>query len=232
MPDSLSHPRLNELEQKLKALCPMCRRTVQIAQSDFELWTACDLDPLLEALAAKPAHDPDVLDERLPYWAELWPSARVLAEAILTRPSLPEGPWIELGCGPGLPGLAALHMGRSGTWTDYMPEALELAEWNALTRGIHHPQTRLLDWRAPPADLKAPWILAADVAYEERNFAPLLNCFDTLLQPGGEIWFSEPGRPVASAFFEALEQSGWQRDLLLQIDTIVVYRIKRFEVSA
>src|SRR4051794_29675284 len=39
-------------------------------------------------------------DERLPYWAELWPSALVLAERLCARP--PAGARVvELGCGVG-----------------------------------------------------------------------------------------------------------------------------------
>ena len=31
-------------------------------------------------------------DEYMPYWADLWPAARMLAKAILREPSLPPGP--------------------------------------------------------------------------------------------------------------------------------------------
>lgn len=207
--------------------CEMQCREVRIGQELFTIRTAKSLDPLLEALAEKAADHPDVVDERLPYWAELWPSARVMAEAILTSQSLPPGPWLELGCGPGLPGLAASRRGRSGIWSDYMPEALQLSAWNARCNGIAHPQTRLLDWRAPPADLRVPWILAADVAYEARNFPPLLACLDTLLMPEGEFWLGEPGRPVAQRFFEQLRASGWTTEPTLQIGEVRVWRIRR-----
>lgn len=207
--------------------CEMHAEEVRIGGETFTLWTAKDPELLLEALAAKAPDHPDVLDERMPYWAELWPSARVLAEAILTQPSLPGVPWLELGCGPGLPGLAAHRRGCRGIWSDYLPEALSLAAWNAHGSGIASPATRLIDWRSPPEDLRVPWILAADVAYEERNFLPLLESFDGLLAPGGEVWLGEPGRPIAQTFFDMLSTEGWERESLLQIGEVTVWRLRR-----
>ncbi len=207
--------------------CEMTCTPLRIGEESFKLWTAKNPDRLLEALAEKSPDHPDVVDERLPYWAELWPSARVLAEAILTAEVLPAGPWLELGCGPGLPGLAAGRRNRPGIWSDYMPEALSLAGWNAETAGITPPVTRLLDWRSPPDDLHVPWILAADVAYEERNFLPLLECFDHLLLPEGEIWLGEPGRPVAKTFFEMLSTENWRRDRVLRVGEVSVWRLRR-----
>ncbi|MCH8527056.1 MAG: protein N-lysine methyltransferase family protein [Kiritimatiellae bacterium] len=205
----------------------MISTTVRVGSESFALWTAKHPDRLLEALAEKAPDHPDVLDERLPYWAELWPSARVLAEAVLTVDSRPEGPWLELGCGPGLPGLAACRRGSRGIWSDYMPEALTLAAWNAQCAGIDSPATQLIDWRNPPDALRVSWILAADVAYEERNFLPLLESFNRLLAPGGEVWLSEPGRPVAKTFFDMLSTEDWLRKNILQVGEVSVWRLQR-----
>jgi predicted nicotinamide N-methyase len=215
------------LLSRLQALCPMRCQELSFPGQTLELWTACDVDPLLEALAAKPADDPDVLDERMPYWAELWPSSLLLARHLFHSESLPAGPWIELGCGPGLAGLAVSLRGIPGLWTDYMPEALLLAELNARHNHCPSSATLLLDWRAPPADLSASWILAADVAYETRLFEPLLHCFNRLLAPGGEIWFGEPGRPIARPFFDQLSAAGWQRETLCIEDGRHLYRLRR-----
>lgn len=207
--------------------CEMICQSLRIGSESFRLWTAKNPDTLLDALADKEADHPDVVDERLPYWAELWPSARVLAEAVMTAVHLPPAPWLELGCGPGLPGLAASRRGLEGLWSDYMPEALRLAAHNAETGGINAPATRLIDWRSPPDDLNVPWILAADVAYEERNFLPLLECFETLLAPGGEIWLAEPGRPVARTFFNMLSTENWSRKKQVQIGDVSVWRLTK-----
>lgn len=217
----------HQLHRQLVSLCPMRRRKIMAGEHTFNVWSACNLDPLLDALSQKANDHPDVVDERLPYWAELWPSARVMAEAILSLPTPPASQWLELGCGPGLAGVAASRLGVPGIWTDYMREALWLAELNAIEEGIQSPETMLLDWRDPPDHLRVPWLLTSDVVYEERNFGPLLDCFDALLTPGGEIWLGEPGRPVARDFFKHLDAAGWKWTSLLQVDKVSVYRLHR-----
>lgn len=207
--------------------CELNATPVQIGEASFSIWVAKEPERLLDELASRDPGDLDVKDERLPYWAELWPSARALAEAILTTDSLPAAPWLELGCGPGLPGVAARRRGLEGIWSDYMPEALALAALNAETEGCQTPSTLQIDWREPPDDLQVPWILAADVAYEARNFLPLLESFETLLQPNGEIWLSEPGRPVARRFFGMLSAEGWQRETILRLGEVTVWRLRK-----
>ena len=214
---------------KLKSKCPMHRRPLVISGREFNIWTACDLDPLLDELSLKPDTDPDVVDERLPYWAELWPSAEVLAEAVLERESpLPAGSWLELGCGPGLPGIAAAARGCSGIATDYMQQAGWLTRLNAIENDVADPvRFERLDWREPDPRFRAGWILAADVVYEERNFQPLLDCFHALLAPEGEIWLAEPGRSVARPFFPELEEAGWRVDTLHRRKPVTIHRLRR-----
>src|SRR5881275_1918486 len=64
-------------------------------------------------------------EEFLPYWAELWPSGVVLARAIAGR-SLRGARVLELGCGLGLPSLAAALGGGRVVATDWSAEALDL----------------------------------------------------------------------------------------------------------
>ena len=56
-----------------------------------------------EALLSEEAFEHE---EFLPYWAELWPSALALARAVGAR-ALRGARTLELGCGLGLPSLAA-----------------------------------------------------------------------------------------------------------------------------
>jgi predicted nicotinamide N-methyase len=206
----------------------MRKQRISVGQQKLGVWTACDIDPLLDALTNKADDDPDVLDERMPYWAELWPSALLLADTILD-PKIPhpEGSWLELGCGPGLPGIAAGLCGQPGILTDYLSDAILLAELNALENNLTGLRFQQLDWRLPPADLKVPWILASDVAYETRYFKPLLDCFDRLLTSDGEIWFSEPGRSISKPFFAEVSVAGWHQEVLSRKNSIRVHRFIR-----
>lgn len=143
----------------------------------------------------------EVEDEFLPYWAELWPSAIALAR-VVSRRTLHGRRVLELGCGLGLPSLAAAAGGARVLATDWSSEALEAVQENA-TRNELTVETLRLDWRSPEAVLeRAPWdlVLAADVLYETRNVEPLL---ELLPQLGREVLLADPDRATAAPFLAA-----------------------------
>ena len=86
-------------------------------------------------------------EEYLPYWAELWPSGVALARRVAVR-SLRGARVLELGCGLGLPSLAAALAGGRVLATDWSPEAIELLEENAARNGAAL-ETALVDWASP-----------------------------------------------------------------------------------
>ena len=140
-------------------------------------------------------------DERLPYWAELWPSGVVLAERIAAM-DLAGRRVIELGCGLGLPSLVALERGADVLATDWYPEALALAAANARECTGREPSTMLVDWRDPPAALlvrPADLVIGADVLYEERNGIALAELLPHLVAPGGSVLIADPRRPDAAS---------------------------------
>lgn len=185
-----------------------------------------------EALFSKMVFgDPDSLevkDERLPYWATLWGSAVVLADAILTQNLItPNEQTLELGCGLGLVSAIAALKRAKVTVSDYQPDALKFARLNCLQIAGQDPATLLLDWREPPTDQKYPLLLGADLVYEARFFDPLINTFDTLLSPNGRILFSEPNRMLGQPFFDRLEYANWCFSPILEQEHGTVYEIKR-----
>ena len=74
-------------------------------------------------------------DEFLPYWAELWPSGVALARSS-RRSTLRGRRVLELGCGLGLPSLAAALRGADVLATDWAEDAIELLRANAERNGI------------------------------------------------------------------------------------------------
>lgn len=159
--------------------------------------------------------------EYIPYWAQLWPGARVLAGFVAERVAEHTVPasvrTLELGCGLGLTGLVAAALGLNVTLSDYDEDALAFAEHNAALNGISNLQFQMLDWTAPAADLQTLFaghgfdlLLAADALYEARNHAPVARCLAALLAPGGAAWLSDPGRSVADAFPRAAADAGLQ----------------------
>jgi predicted nicotinamide N-methyase len=143
-------------------------------------------------------------DEFMPYWAELWASGVALAAAVAAR-DLRGTRVVELGCGLGLPSVAAALSGGTVLATDWAPEALEVTGRNAERNGAV-VETLLADWSAPePLLERAPFglVICADVLYERRNVDALLELLPRL---GDEVLLGEPGRPTAARFFEAAER--------------------------
>ena len=180
----------------------------------LELSLVTNVDELMERLLAKGDDHEDVRDERIPYWADLWPSAIALSRFLIREKIIQPGMQVlEIGCGLALPGIVAGKLGADVVLTDYLPEALELARRN-LSRNIPGREAgfELLDWRTPRRELAADLVLASDVAYETRAFDPLPNAFKTLCRPGGQIIISEPDRAMARAFLQALTLEGFFKE--------------------
>ena len=153
--------------------------------------------PDADALIDEAAFDED---EFLPYWAELWPSGLALARYVSAL-ELAGRRVLELGCGLGLPSLAAAARGADVLATDWAEDAIDLLRRNAERNGTLLRVARVrwsepeLQLRAAPRDL----VLGADLLYEERNADQLAALLPRL---GGETLLAEPGRPYAKDFLE------------------------------
>jgi predicted nicotinamide N-methyase len=150
-------------------------------------------------------------DERLPYWAELWPSALALSRNLSKR-DLTGMRAIELGCGVGLPTVVALARGATVLATDHYEAALAFTAYNARKNLGREPDSVLLDWRAPDIASLGTFdlVLAADVLYERKNAAALAGLVPRLLAPGGEAVFAEPRRDDAPFFLAAMKELGFE----------------------
>ena len=147
-------------------------------------------------------------DERLPYWADVWPSSIALARAVLGM-SGGGHTLLELGCGVGLVASAALKAGFDVTASDYYDDALSFARLNAQSNGLREPQTMILDWRHLPDAIPAfDVVVGADVLYE-RAYGPVVaRTIATTLAEGGRALIADPGRVGSPEFFGALHDVG------------------------
>lgn len=136
-------------------------------------------------------------DEFLPYWAELWPAALALAEAL---PDVAGLRVVELGCGLGVPSLVAASRGADVTAVDWAEDAVDLLRENAARNGITLRAERR-DWREP-WDERFDLALAADVLYERRNVEPVLARLRELAR---EALVGLAGRPYEDAFLREVE---------------------------
>lgn len=149
-----------------------------------------------------------VVDERLPYWADLWPSARVLAGALLDEPGSGRR-LLELGCGLGLDTVAAMAAGFDVTSTDYYEQAIHMARANAARNIGREPVVRMVNWRHWPDDLgQFDVVIAADVLYEKEYATLVAQCLARALAPSGEAIIADPGRLALPAFRAALPVHG------------------------
>lgn len=192
---------------------------LQFGAINIDLTTVENFDALWDALMAKGNNHPDVLDERVPYWADLWASALGLSRYLVDNQELVRGKTVlEIGCGLGLPAIIAAKLGAAAVHlTDYLQEAVDFAQLNFEKNIVQNAESTpavksrfsILDWRNPNPQDAADVLLAADVAYEKRAFEPLLEAFNVLTKPNGLILIAEPNRPVSTLFFANLNQHGY-----------------------
>ena len=143
-------------------------------------------------------------EEFLPYWAELWPSASALADAV-ARSDLAGARVVELGCGLALPAIVAALGGARVVAADWSADALEFAAENARRNGVVELELVLCSWTRPePLLARAPFdlVLASDVLYERRDVRPLLELLPRLAP---ETLLAEPGRPASREFLAAVD---------------------------
>ncbi len=156
-------------------------------------------------------------DEFMPYWAELWPSGVALARVVAAR-ALKGARVLELGCGLGLPSIAAALSGGRVLATDWALPALDLLRRNA-ERNDAALETARVDWGEADALLeRAPFdlVLAADVIYERRNVDVLA---DLLPRLGGEVLLADPGRPALDDFLERMGTL-WRRPPVFRLGSV------------
>jgi predicted nicotinamide N-methyase len=192
---------------------PVRLHLLDVGAKKLEILAPADPDSLLD--------DP-VIEERykadnyLPYWPIIWPSAMMLAARILQAGDSSPAPRqggvaMDLGCGLGIAGIAAALRGWHVEFTDYDPEAVQFAAFNALGNGV--PAERLkayqMDWRQP-VQRQFDWLIASDVLYERRLHPLLLGAVDKLLAPGGTVWIADPRRSSAEDFPVFAAQQGFR----------------------
>ena len=104
------------------AVTDLILERVFVDDYSFELERPSGIDKLWDHPAVRAAY---AADEYIPYWSELWPAGRMLAKAIVRED------WtgmeakfgrplevLEVGCGLGLAGIAALAKEMRVTFTD------------------------------------------------------------------------------------------------------------------
>jgi len=176
-------------------------RRIDIGGRPVSIWRPPDMESLIDLSAFE-------ADERIPYWADVWESAIVLAEDLAAMNGGGRT-LLELGCGLGLPAIVAARAGFTVTATDYEETALEGVRYNADRNAVTGLRTRVLDWRNIPDDLGTfDLVVAADVLYEAHHPAALAATIFRTLAPSGLGLVADPCREKAAGFAPAARAAG------------------------
>jgi SAM-dependent methyltransferase len=137
----------------------------------------------------------------------------MLAKAVLREPweRFPQPvECLEIGCGLGLGGIAALACGLDVTFCDRDETALRFASGNARLNGFDRFRIEKLDFGSPPAGLSVPVIIGSDVLYKPPLIDPVVAFLGAVLSPAGIGLIADPDRASARPFREAAERAGFR----------------------
>jgi len=197
------------LAESLQRRFTVVEQTIEVAGRTFDLLKPRSPDELI-------SEDDFNRDERLPYWADVWPSALGLAERIAHLSGTGRR-MLELGCGVGYVCAVAAARGFEVLATDYYAEALDFTEVNLARNALPRVAMRLVDWRDLPDDLGTfDVVAAADVLYEKVYPSLIATAIERTLKRDGMALISDPGRRGAGPFQEECRLRGLIVDRVLQ----------------
>lgn len=198
-------------------------RKIPVAGHDISLSLPTDPELLL-ADAADTGNNAD------PYWGILWDAAMDTAGCVLQSKWKAGERALEIGCGAGLVGIAGLLAGLNVTFSDHVPEAIELAGHNAAENGFPNAATKVINWRTDAPD-PVDVLLASDILYEIDEHESILKFAEATLHSGGQFWIGDPGRQQSARFLKLATELGWDielrnRDLhIVRASTIGVFQL-------
>jgi predicted nicotinamide N-methyase len=180
-------------------------KRVKVSQHELTILAVRDTNKLLEKIKVDEFNE----DERLPYWAEIWPSSIALTEYLWLK-NIKDKKVLELGCGVGLAGIAAALCGADVLMTDYEEDALWFAKQN-IRKNFNQVKCNgkiivaPLDWRTPKLTETYHLIIGSDLLYEKRNHRPIIKLISKYINENGEAVLTDPNRSTLNSFLKSAE---------------------------
>ena len=182
-----------------------CTR-VALGADAIAFWRVADLERHVDRDALLRADDPP----EPPYWAYCWSGARVLAERVPASP----GRVLEVGCGLGLPGVAAARRGGEVVFVDRMDTPLAFVRASLASNGLAASGLVVADLCAPAWGRRFDLVLAAEVLYDRAAFGAVAAAFARTVTPAGRVLLADGHRIDTAAFYDAAAAAGftWTRE--------------------
>jgi predicted nicotinamide N-methyase len=151
----------------------------------------------------------------------IWSSSALLAEHMISKRDEVEGRSVlELGAGPGVCGLLAVHLGSSNVlMTDFDPKVLTLLMKNIRanfleTDACDRVHTHRLDWEDESTYVSEQFdvLIASDVLYWEEHIGWLVRTISFHLKPAGTCMMVVAGRgkpTLVAGLVAALSNAGF-----------------------
>ena len=132
------------------------------------------------------------------YWDRIWPSSVAFSEHLIHQfsPSKLAGTKVlEIGCGTGVPGVVAAHLGAFTMFSDMVPVTLEAVKETCRLNHLSNFDTCTLDWSEKiQSKERYDVVLGCEVFYDEAILADISYVLEQVLTPGGKGIFCDPNR--------------------------------------
>lgn len=144
-----------------------------------------------------------------PLFGLVWPSARVLADAMQLE-DLQDMRILEIGCGLALPSLVAHRRRADVTASDRHPLTETFLQENLRLNALPPMDYRTGDWTAMSPTLgRFDMIVGSDILYERDQPDQLLALIDAHGNPGVRVVIVDPDRGNRAAFSRGMSAHGY-----------------------
>lgn len=186
-------------------------------QLKFETVTGCGADLQIRSLLDRQQfHDPfgqaeaaGISSAAWPIFGLLWPSGRVLANAMLNV-DLDGKKILEVGCGLALASLVVHRRGGDITASDCHPLAADFLHENLKLNRLPPLRYETGNWsRSNPSLARFDLIIGSDVLYDREQPQLLSRFIDRHANPGAEIIIVDPDRGNRAGFNREMQRLGY-----------------------
>jgi predicted nicotinamide N-methyase len=182
--------------------------TVRLGGHDYRIRALSDLQQFADPTGQ--AHRAGISSSLWSLFGQVWPSGRVLAEA-MSGFDVAGKRILELGCGLGLSSLVLAKRGADVVASDHHPLAESFLAYNAGLNDLPAVTYRDLPWSVPDATLGSfDLIIGSDILYERDHAAQIAAMMLRHANPDAELLVTDPGRGNSGPFTRAMAEQGYE----------------------